>query len=111
MENECELKRFKACVVYPKVRPFWIYITVSFFKKPSLLLPCVLKILSILNKIKKIKKKKVKLPRKPYEKELLSSYINYLSSIYSVLHHALPACHAKFKEKRSKLIMHIMLLN
>ena len=41
LENECKLKRFKTCAVYPRVRHFWIYTTVSFFKKPSPLFPCV----------------------------------------------------------------------
>ena len=52
LENECELKRFKACAVYPRVGPFWIYTTVSFFKKPSPLSSCVcvLKIFSILKR-------------------------------------------------------------
>ena len=40
-ENKCELKMFKACTMYPKVMPFGIYTTVSFFKKPSPLSPCV----------------------------------------------------------------------
>ena len=67
LENECEFKRFKACAVYPslgytaqalnllnswipRVRSFWIYTTVNFFKKPYPFSPCVcvLKILSIL---------------------------------------------------------------
>ena len=39
--NLSELKRFKTYAVYPKVRPFWIYTTVSFFKKPSPLFPCM----------------------------------------------------------------------
>ena len=52
LKNKCELKRFKVFAVYPKLRPFWIYITVSFFKTFFLLLVCVLKILSILKKKK-----------------------------------------------------------
>ena len=48
-------------IVYSRFRPFWIYTTVSFFKKKFPSLPvCVLKILSILKKKKK-KKKKVQL--------------------------------------------------
>ena len=45
-------------IVYSRFRPFWIYTTVSFFKKhfPSLHM-CVLKIISIQKK----KKKKVQL--------------------------------------------------
>ena len=39
------------CVVYPRVWPFWIYNTVSFFKKLSPLSPCVcVKILIILKR-------------------------------------------------------------
>ena len=55
-----ELKRFKTCTVYSRVRPFWIYTTVSFFKKKkfSHLLVGVLKIFSILKKKKKEKRKK-----------------------------------------------------
>ena len=66
LENECELKRFKACVVYQRVRPFWIYITVSLFIKLYSLSTCVLKIFSIL-KTKKKEKKRVTLsyPKKP----------------------------------------------
>ena len=42
---------FKACVMYSRVRPFWIYITVSFFKKTlSFPFVCVLKIFSILKR-------------------------------------------------------------
>ena len=41
LEKECELKRFKVCVVYLRVEPFWIYTTISLFKKPSPLSPCV----------------------------------------------------------------------
>ena len=49
MKNEYELKRFKTCVVYPRVISFWIYTTVSFFKIFSSS-PCVcVKILNILN--------------------------------------------------------------
>ena len=55
LENECELKRFKACAVYPRVWPFWIYTTVSFFNKPFSPLPvCVLKILCILKQKKSV---------------------------------------------------------
>ena len=52
LKNECELKRFKACAVYPRVGPFQIYTTVSFFKKPSSRSSCVcvLKIFSILKR-------------------------------------------------------------
>ena len=32
LKNECGLKRFKVYVVYPRVRLFWIYTTISFFK-------------------------------------------------------------------------------
>jgi len=51
LEIECDLKRFKVCAVYPKVRPFWIYTTISFFKTFSVLpmYVCV-KIFSILKK-------------------------------------------------------------
>ena len=52
LENECELKRFKACAVYSRLRLFWIYTTVSFFKTFFHLLVCVLKIFSILKKKK-----------------------------------------------------------
>lgn len=31
-KNEYKLKRFKACAVYSRVEPFWIYTAVSFFK-------------------------------------------------------------------------------
>ena len=49
LENEHDLKRFKDYVVYLRVRSFWIYTTVSFFKKHSPLSPYVLKIISFLN--------------------------------------------------------------
>ena len=60
LENECELKRFNTCAVYLRVRPFWIYTTVSFFKTFSPLLLCVcvcvcVKICSILQKRKRKK--------------------------------------------------------
>ena len=32
LKNECMLKKFKAYAAYSKVKPFWIYITVNFFK-------------------------------------------------------------------------------
>ena len=41
LENECKLKIFKVSTVYPRVRPFWIYTTVSFFKIFSHLPVCV----------------------------------------------------------------------
>ena len=50
LENECELKIFKTCSVYLRVRPFWIYTTVSFFIIFFPLPVCVLKIFSILKK-------------------------------------------------------------
>ena len=59
---ECQLtykysKRLKACVVYPRIRHFLIYTTVSFFKKHYLLFLC----LCVKNTqySKKKKKKKV----------------------------------------------------
>ena len=52
LENEYELKMFKACTVYPRVRSFWIYTTINFFKTISPLPVCVLKRLSILKKKK-----------------------------------------------------------
>ena len=54
MKNECELKKFKVCTVYPRIRSFSIYTIVSFFKTLSTLPVCV-KILSILKKKKKKK--------------------------------------------------------
>ena len=48
LENECKLKRFKICAMYQRVRLFWIYTTVNFFKTFSPLPVCVLKILIIL---------------------------------------------------------------
>ena len=45
LENEFELKRFKVYTVYPRVRPFWIYTTVSLYNTYSLLPTCVLKYL------------------------------------------------------------------
>ena len=53
MENECKVKRFKFYAVYSRVRLFWIYITVNFFKTFFSLLVCMLKIFSILKKKKK----------------------------------------------------------
>ena len=50
LKNKCELKKFKTCAVYLRVRPFWIYTTVSFFKTFSHLPMYVLKILSILKR-------------------------------------------------------------
>ena len=52
LKNGNELKIFKICTVYLRVRPFWIYITVSFFffLNFSHLLIYVLKILSIKKK-------------------------------------------------------------
>ena len=80
LKNECELKRFKYCVVYSRVRHFWIYTTVSFFKKPSPPLPmCVLKILSILKK----KKKKV-----------------FKNTMF------IPQCHLKINFDKKKLIIY-----
>ena len=32
LKNEYKLKRFKTYAAYSKVKPFWIYITVNFFK-------------------------------------------------------------------------------
>ena len=72
LKNECELKRFKACVVYSRVRHFWIYTTGSFFKKPSPPLHvCVLKILSLLKKKKKRSFQKYNVhPTMPLENKL-----------------------------------------
>ena len=50
LENECKLKRFKVYVVYSRIRLFWIYTTINFFKTFFSLLMCVLKIFSILKK-------------------------------------------------------------
>ena len=52
LKNGNELKIFKICTVYLRVRPFWIYITVSFFffLNFSHLFIYVLKILSIKKK-------------------------------------------------------------
>ena len=55
LPSQCELYRFKAYSMYPRVMPFWIYTTVSFFKTFSPLPLCVcvcvcVKILSILKR-------------------------------------------------------------
>ena len=50
-KNKCELKTFKNCAVYSRVIPFWIYITINFFKI-LFPLPVCIKILSILKKKK-----------------------------------------------------------
>ena len=56
LENGNELKRFKICAVCLRIRLFWIYTTITFFKKNlSPLLIYVLKILSIKKKKKKTK--------------------------------------------------------
>ena len=50
----CALKQFKVCTVYPRIRSFWIYTIVSFFKTFSPLFVYV-KILSIFKKEKRKK--------------------------------------------------------
>ena len=50
MKNECELKKFKICAVYPRVKSFKIYTTISFFKIFFPLLVCVKKYLVSLKK-------------------------------------------------------------
>ena len=41
LENECELKKFKVYIINQRVKSFWIYITVSFFKTFFLLSVCM----------------------------------------------------------------------
>ena len=53
MKNECELKKFKTCAVYPRVRLFLIYTTIGFFKTFSSLPLCVLKYSVFFKKKKK----------------------------------------------------------
>ena len=48
-KNYEPLNLFKAYTVYPRVKPFWIYTTISFFKIFSSFPTCV-KIFSILKK-------------------------------------------------------------
>ena len=50
MKNECELKKFKICAVYLRVRSFKIYTTISFFKIFSSLLMYIKKYLVSLEK-------------------------------------------------------------
>ena len=54
--RSCELKRFKVCIVYSRVRLFWIYITINFFKTLSPSFHVCVKIFNI----KKRKEKKRK---------------------------------------------------
>ena len=51
---------FKTCAVYPRVRPFWIYTTVFFFKKLYSLSLCVCVKKYLVFSKKKKKKKTIK---------------------------------------------------
>ena len=79
MENECELKMFKVCAVYPRVGPFGYTPSSVFLRLFFPLCVCVLKILSILKKKKKICTQTLSLNFDPFNNILGHYNVSYNS--------------------------------